>query len=130
MQTELTRPAGFRLNDRQLKIAGMEIFVDNTSQMTLANTELDATKELWNVPKVRRLISSSCEDTHTQHSALYPARGGFGTPVYPGRCDDGKGQGLRTGYGQTGLGGLSWRTRVTYCCDRYPLKQCLTSWAA
>ena len=60
MRTELTRPTGFRLNDRQLKIAGMEIFVDNSSQMTLSNAELDATKELWNVPKVRCLISPWC----------------------------------------------------------------------
>ena len=38
----------------------MEIFVDNNSQMTLSNAELDATKELWNVPKVRHLILPSC----------------------------------------------------------------------
>ena len=43
-----------RLNARQMKLAGMEIFVDGREArpVMLANTRLEAAKEIWNVPKV------------------------------------------------------------------------------
>lgn len=43
-----------RLNARQIKLAGMEIFVDGSEArpVVLANTRLEAAKEIWNVPKV------------------------------------------------------------------------------
>ena len=43
-----------RLNARQIKLAGMEIFVDGREArpVMLANTRLEAAKEIWNVPKV------------------------------------------------------------------------------
>ncbi|KAH9933655.1 uncharacterized protein BXZ73DRAFT_101038 [Epithele typhae] len=49
------------LNGRQIKLAGMEIFVDPSRPVFLAHAQRDAKNELWNVPKAPGPASEGVE---------------------------------------------------------------------